>query len=142
MQSQTRFMGMTIQLKVPDITMGAAFYSRLLGREPDVEPHDDFKEWELVPTCWLQLAEGTAEPAGRLRLGVEDIESNRARVERELGVTCSRIERISGLAAWCNFEDPWGNRLGLFQDLSVNGMPHLPGGSVHDPHTQTIDDER
>src|SRR6266699_4684224 len=74
MRSQTSLTGVTVQLKVPDIAAGIAFYSQLLGRKPDFEPHEDFKEWELVPTRWLQLAEGTPEPAGRLRLGVDNIE--------------------------------------------------------------------
>jgi len=78
MRSQTSLTGVTVQLKVPDIAAGIAFYSQLLGRKPDFEPHEDFKEWELVPTRWLQLAEGTPEPAGRLRLGVDNIEHARA----------------------------------------------------------------
>jgi catechol 2,3-dioxygenase-like lactoylglutathione lyase family enzyme len=120
--------------KVPDIAAGVFFYSQLLGRKPDFELHEDFKEWELVPTCWLQLAEGTPEPTGRLRLGVDNIENARERVQRELGVVCSEVGGISGLAVWCNFPDPWGNHLGLFQDLAVNGIPRAPGGSVYEPH--------
>ncbi|GHO64631.1 hypothetical protein KSC_035230 [Ktedonobacter sp. SOSP1-52] len=141
MPTQSRFTGLTQQVKVPDIEAGRDFYARLFGRDPDVEPHEDFKEWELVPTSWLQLAEGTPEPAGRLRLGVEDLASERIRVQRELGITCSPIERIPGLAAWFNFEDPWGNRLGFFQDLAVNGEPFLPGGSVHDAFAETLGEE-
>lgn len=141
MPIQNRFTGLTQQLKVPDIQAGRDFYARLFGRAPDVEPHEDFKEWELVSTSWLQLAEGIPEPAGRLRLGVEDLASERVRVQKELGLVCSPIERIPGLAAWFNFDDPWGNRLGFFQDLVVNGEPVLPGGSVHDDCAETLGED-
>ena len=50
-------------------------------------------EWELVPGCWLQLAEG--EPmagSGPLRLGVCDIDKERHRVIAELNV-----ERLNGI---------------------------------------------
>jgi len=53
-----------------------------------------------------------------LRLGVADIEAERKRIQEELHIEVSEIERIEGLAAWCNFTDPFGNRLGLFQDLA------------------------
>jgi predicted enzyme related to lactoylglutathione lyase len=134
MRSQTSFTGVTVQLKVPDIAVVVFFYSQLLGRKPDFEAHEDFKECELVPMCWLQLAEGTSEPAGRLRLGVDNIGHTREWVQRELGVVCSEVGGISGLAVWSNFEDPWGNHLGLFQDLAVNGIPRAPGGSVYEQH--------
>ncbi len=135
MHSQKSFIGVTIQLKVADIKAGVAFYSRLIGRKPDFEAHEDFKEWELIPGCWLQLVEGFPQPAGRLRMGVDNIDRAREEAQQELGMTCSEVEHIAGLAAWCNFEDPWGNHLGFFQDLAVNEIPKAPGGSVHDQHT-------
>lgn len=53
----------------------------------------------------------------RLRFGVPDIVGERARL-LEKGVPVTEIEELAKVVRWCNFEDPWGNRLGLYQDLS------------------------
>lgn len=59
---------MTIQVRVLDIEKGQKWYQTLLKRELDFIPHEGFAEWELIPGCWLQVAEGTpAEGSGPLR---------------------------------------------------------------------------
>ena len=123
--------GLTIQLRVGDLAAGLAWYEGLLGRPPDLDHAGErdergdsgeignIKEWELQPNCWLQLASGVpAAGFGPLRLGVRDIEEARPRVAEALGITLSPIQRIEGVAAWCDFVDPFGNRLGLVQDLA------------------------
>jgi hypothetical protein len=62
---------------------------------------------------------------------VDDLHRSRQAV-LALGVACQEPMHIPGLAAWCDFTDPWGNRLGLFQDLAGESGPAEPGGSVHD----------
>lgn len=121
------FGGFTIQFCVPDIRAGVTFYSRLLGRPPNFEPYEDFKEWDGIGGCTIQIAEGEPRPGYPLRFRVEDIEAGCARVARDLGVACSPVERIPGLVAFCNFDDPWGNRLGFYQRLFVD-EPRVPGG--------------
>ena len=123
--------GVTVQIHVSDLAAGVRFYRALLGRGPDVAPHEDFKEWELSPGAWLQLAEGDGPLPHPLRLGVDDLHRSRQAV-LALGVACQEPEHIPGLAAWCDFSDPWGNRLGLFQDLAGAAGPAEPGSSVHD----------
>jgi predicted enzyme related to lactoylglutathione lyase len=120
--------GLTIQVRVGDRAAGLAWYTRLLGRPPDLDHASasgdtsaagNVMEWELQPNCWLQLAPGVpAGGFGPLRLGVRDIEEARPRVAEALGIAISPIQRIEGVAAWCDFTDPFGNRLGLVQDLS------------------------
>lgn len=120
--------GLTIQVRVGDLAAGLAWYERLLGRPPDRDHAGDasasaasgaITEWELQPNCWLQLAPGVpAAGFGPLRLGVRDIEEARPRVAEALGIAVSPIQRIEGIAAWCDFADPFGNRLGLVQDLA------------------------
>lgn len=111
--------GVTIQVRVPDAAEGFAWYEELLGRPPDYAPSPDVREWELVQECWLQVLEGTpAVGSGPLRLGVGDIELERRYIQAALGIAVSEIERLEGVAAWCTFTDPFGNHLGLFQDLS------------------------
>lgn len=119
MKQPLETVGIIIQVRTGDFAAGLAWYERLLGRPPDVEAHDDTAGWEVVPYCWLQVAGGGAAPGlGPLRLGTADIETDRVRVADALGVSVSEIRRIEGVIAWCDFEDPFGNALGLFQDLS------------------------
>jgi catechol 2,3-dioxygenase-like lactoylglutathione lyase family enzyme len=115
--------GVTFQVRVPDFEAGLRFYAKLLGREPDLVPHGGFAEWEIVPNAWLQVGEGQPEIGRPIRFGVEDIRNERERLASELGVEVSEIEIVhvadsGAIACWCDFEDPFGNRLGLFQDLS------------------------
>ena len=111
--------GLTVQLWVGDIESATAWYNRLLGRAPDFVPSPDFKEWEVVPDTWLQIsASRNPGQMSRLRLGVKDLAKERKRLIEELGIEATEIERLEGAAAWFNFQDPWGNRIGLFQDLA------------------------
>lgn len=120
--------GVTILILVPEIGRGAGFYTRLLGRPPDREPHEDLVEWEVSPGCWFQVAEGPGEPSQRVRFKVDDIIEERIRVRRELPVDARAVRRMEGLVATTDFEDPWGNRLGFYQQL-YEDVPDLPGGS-------------
>lgn len=108
---------MTTQVRVSNIKEGHQWYTTLLNREPDFIPHDGFLEWELIPGCWLQIAEG--EPfagSGPLRLGITDIEGERERLISELRIEKFEIHsRPEVPAKWGTFSDPWGNRLGLFE---------------------------
>ena len=108
---------LTYQVRVPDFEQGLKFYTKLLGREPDFVPHEDFAEWQLIDLCWLQLNKGTpAAGSGPLRFGVVDIESERERVQRDLGVDGFDLEEREGVPVfWGTFSDPWGNQLGFFQ---------------------------
>ena len=86
------------------------WYQDLFGREPDFRPFDD---WEI------HVVEH--EPAGsqtaRFRFGVADIAAERE-VLLGRGIAVSEIEELAGVVRWCNFDDPWGNTLGLYQDLT------------------------
>lgn len=113
-----RINAMTIQVRVTDIEQGVSFYQRLIGRAPDLDATPTFKEWQILPDCWLQVTIGDAPMQTRLRLGVADLDTARTWAETHLGVQATPVERIDGLVAWCNFVDPWGNPIGLFQDLA------------------------
>jgi catechol 2,3-dioxygenase-like lactoylglutathione lyase family enzyme len=110
--------GITIQVRVSDMDVGLRWYTALLGRPPDAEPGDDAREWEILPNCWLYVALGTVGGSGALHLGVADVAAERERLQDALGVAITEVQRIEGEVAWCEFEDPFGNRLGLFEDLA------------------------
>jgi catechol 2,3-dioxygenase-like lactoylglutathione lyase family enzyme len=135
MMSDLGFLGMTVQVAVPNFTAGLDFYSRLFGCAPEFKPYDDFAEWEAVKDVWFQLAEGEPRPAHAARFRVNDIATAVEWVERELGVRCA-ITRIPGLVAFCNFADPWGNNLGFYQRLWTRA-PRNPGGRSEEDTSRT-----
>lgn len=88
----------------------------------------------MIDNFWLQLGEGEPRPTYPLRLRVGNIEAERERIERELGVECTPVVLIPGLVALCNFRDPWGNNLGFYQVIVEGRMPRIPGGSFRNEH--------
>ncbi|TQR19465.1 VOC family protein [Psychrobacillus vulpis] len=111
---------MTIQIRVTDIEEGHRWYETLLKKKPELIPHEGFVEWELLPGCWLQVAEGTPSlGSGPLRIAVKDIEAEKVRVMKELDVENFEIfsrEEVS--AKWGTFIDHWGNQIGFFEYLN------------------------
>ncbi len=110
---------MTTQFRVSNMKEGQAWYETLLNKKPDFIPHDGFAEWELIPGCWLQVAEGTlTEGNGPLRLGVTNIEAERERLVKTLNIDRFEIQsRPEVPVKWGTFKDPWGNQLGFFEYL-------------------------
>ncbi|WP_367037381.1 hypothetical protein [Rossellomorea marisflavi] len=110
------YSSVTIQMRIKDFSEGLAWYEILFNRKPDFVPHEGFAEWELVLGSWFQLAEG--EPGGGpMRLGVRSVEKERGRLMTELDLEIEPIQCRDGVpASWCTFEDPEGNKIGLFED--------------------------
>ncbi|MGH3446009.1 MAG: VOC family protein [Nocardioidaceae bacterium] len=71
--------------------------------------------WEIHVIA--KEGDAAGDQRGRLRFGVSDIAAERDSVVG-LGIDVDEIGQSDGLVRWCDFEDPWGNRLGLYQDLS------------------------
>ena len=111
------FFEMTYQVRVTDIEEGHNWYQSFLQKAPDFIPHNGFLEWEVVPGCWLQVAEGkTAPGSGPLRFAVKDLAAEKARLTGKLKVEDFEIfSREEVPVKWCTFSDPWGNRIGLFE---------------------------
>jgi hypothetical protein len=94
----------------------------LFGRPPDFTPFgdDSFCEWIFKPGYWEIHVVEHDRPAPQqapVRFGVEDIQAAWDQL-LGLGIEPDEIEQLPGVVRWCNFADPWGNRLGLYQDLS------------------------
>ncbi len=110
----------TLQIRVGSLSEGAAWYERLLGRAADFTPSADLHEWEIFRDFWIQVSEGhLSDNARRLRLGVPDVEGARREMVQVLRAQVSEIVTVPGIVAYCDFDDPWGNPLGLFQDLAL-----------------------
>ncbi|WP_249414138.1 VOC family protein [Alteribacter keqinensis] len=108
---------MTIQVRVSEFPVGRTWYEILLNKEPDFVPHQGFAEWEIIPGCWLQVAKGVpVEGSGPLRLGVTDIEAEKERLVKELGIEPFEILwRKEVPVRWGTLKDPWGNGIGFFE---------------------------
>lgn len=127
--------GFTITLRTGATVEALDFYQRLLGREPDFSPHDDFHEWELAPRATLQIAtecDASDAVGGRVRFEVADINQTSDALDK-LGVTVSNQVTLPGVVSILNFEDPWGNPLGAYRELSPAADAPQTGGSAKDP---------
>jgi len=109
----------TAEYRVRDMACALDFCGALFGRGPDFRASDTFVEWELVPGSWFQIREtpetGTAGP---LRWRVDDVEAERQRLIETHGLAIDPVTRVEGVVAYCTFTDPFGNPLGLLQDLA------------------------
>lgn len=114
-----RINGVTLQVDVSDMSASRRFYDSLFDAEPGIVLDDDLQEYEVHPGFWLQLttAEGEPAPLSRLRFGSDDIEAAHAELGTK-GIEATAIDSVPGVVSWCDFEDPDGHPLGLYQDLS------------------------
>ena len=114
--------GMTFELQVGDLAAARAFYTELLGRPPELEPDEGLLEWAVVPghETWLQVAavEAPQPLRARLRFAVRDLPTTRKALLAS-GVEVSEAEAVPGVVTWYDFDDPSGNRLGLYEDLTA-----------------------
>lgn len=136
--SAPRTMGFTLQVYVPtgETAEARSFYTRLFGREPEFEPHDDFFEWSPIDgqECWLQVgAKDDAAPiSNRVRFRVLELDDALAFLD-SVGIVRSEASQLPGVVAFVDFADPWGNRLGYYQDLVPSGQQQeYRGTSVND----------
>jgi hypothetical protein len=106
-----------ICLPVVEVDRAAAWYGTLFGRAADVGPELDVAEWELFPGAWLQLVEGRppADRSGpRVRIGVADLAAA-VDLLRDRDAPVGEVELVDGVVAFCEVDDPFGNRLTLFE---------------------------
>lgn len=136
--SAVKTTGFTLQVYVPtDETASArSFYSSLFGREPEFEPHDDFFEWAPIPSqeCWFQVSgkDPAAPLLNRVRFRVLDLGEALSFLDSS-GIVRSEPSQLPGVVAFVDFADPWGNRLGYYQDLVPSGQQQeYRGTSVND----------
>lgn len=130
--------GFTLQVYVPteETAKARSFYSRLFGREPEFEPHDDFFEWSPLAgqECWFQISgKVDATPMfNRARFRVLEIGEAVAFLDSS-GIDHSEPSQLPGVVAFVDFADPWGNQLGYYQDLVPSGQQReYRGTSVND----------
>jgi hypothetical protein len=126
--------GLTVVLQAGDDTEALRFYGVLFGRPPDYSPHDDFHEWQISRDAWVQVTTGCQPPVpavNRMRFQVADLALAAAALGRH-GIAVAPARTLPGVVTFADLRDPWGNPLGLFQDIADTDGPAVPGGTVHD----------
>ena len=111
----------TFGIRTRDIDRARDWYARVLGRPPDITPAPEVYEWRLAHAAWLQLtARGDEDPAGAgaiVRLGVADLDAARAAFTDAGQARLGDVERVPGVIAFCDVEDPFGNVVSLYVEL-------------------------
>ncbi len=107
----------TIGVTVRSMPAARVWYERLLGKPPELEPVPGVIEFRVGET-WLQLEEGQVGSGGWVfRMGVQSLEQERTRLTR-LGITIGETVRVPGVIQFCDFKDPDGNSLSLYELLT------------------------
>jgi hypothetical protein len=113
------FAGAVLDLGVSDLVRAEAYYSTLIGREPDLRPEAGQCEWRLHrdPEVTFRI---TIDPrsAGRgmLSLGVADLAAERSRLLTHWADIPQAAVK-PGVIALLRLQDPDANAVTLWQDL-------------------------
>jgi catechol 2,3-dioxygenase-like lactoylglutathione lyase family enzyme len=102
-----------------DYATARAWYGRILGRDPDLEPIDGVAEWQITATAWLQLIED-ADRAGTsaVRFGVNDLASQIAELN-DAGIATGEPVIIADMIKVVDVADPDGNEVSFVEDISA-----------------------
>ena len=104
---------------VADYDAARPWYERLIGRAPDMLPHDREAAWQLSETGWIYVV-ADAERAGRalVTVLVDDLDAHLAGMA-ERGIACEPIEILPGKVRRTAVVDPEGNRIAFGQPLAA-----------------------
>ena len=102
-----------------DYAAARSWYSRVIGREPDLEPIEGVAEWQIAATAWLQLVEDP-DRAGKtaVRIGVDDLAAQIEELTDAEGIATGELVVIADLVKVVDVADPDGNEVSL-QDLTT-----------------------
>jgi predicted enzyme related to lactoylglutathione lyase len=106
-------------IAVADFEAARDWYERLMGRPPDMVPHEREAVWQATDTGWFYIIAGDAPGvgAGLLTLMVDDLDDRVAEIARR-GIAVGEIEWVvpgSVRSVWIT--DPEGNRIQIGQVL-------------------------
>ena len=102
-----------------DYAVARSWYSRLIGREPDLEPIDAVAEWQITVTAWLQLVEDS-QRAGKsaVRFGVDNLDAQVAELT-DAGIATGEPVIIADMVKIVDVADPDGNEVSFVEDISA-----------------------
>ncbi|HEX6493365.1 MAG TPA: VOC family protein [Candidatus Dormibacteraeota bacterium] len=101
-----------------DFRAALPWYERLMGRPPDMLPHESEATWQVSPAGWIYIVADTAR-AGRalVTLIVDDLDARLAQLG-ERGLSPTAIEVMPGVGRKVTFTDPEGNAIALAEVVS------------------------
>jgi predicted enzyme related to lactoylglutathione lyase len=105
---------------VADFDAAVAWYERLMGRPPDMFPHEREAAWQVTDTSWIYIVadEATRAGAGLLTFMVDDLEAHVAGIAGR-GIEVGEIEWVvPGQVRSVWISDPEGNRIQIGQVLA------------------------
>jgi hypothetical protein len=100
-----------------DYSAARSWYSRVIGREPDLEPVDGVAEWQITATAWLQLVEDP-QRAGKsaVRIGVADLGVQIAELT-EFGIAAGEPAIIADTVKVVDVSDLDGNEVSFVEEI-------------------------
>ena len=104
-----------VSIGVTDHTAGCAWWSTLIGREPDRRPMPSCCEWDLADTVLFQVLDNPKQGAVDIvSIRVGNLDSEIARLRGE-GFTIDEPAKVPGFATLriATFTDPDGNTVNL-----------------------------
>jgi hypothetical protein len=106
-----------VEITVTDLSRSREWYSRLLGKGPDLEPFPGNVEFK-VGGAWLQIVEGEVKSSSwSLQIEVRDLSRERDRL-RTVGVGATEIKTVPNVISYFSIKDPDESSLLFFQVLT------------------------
>ena len=102
-------------IPVADYDAARPWYERLIGRAPDMLPHDREAAWQLSETGWIYVV-ADAERAGKalVTILVDDLDDHVVGLA-ERGIVVEPIDTVPGAVRRTTVVDPEGNRVTFAQ---------------------------
>jgi predicted enzyme related to lactoylglutathione lyase len=115
-----------VVIAVSDLSKSREWYSRLFGKEPDLEPFPGNVEFKLGG-AWVQISHGEVHDSSwSLQLEVRNISRERERLQ-DAGIMAGEIKTVPDVISYFDLKDPDGNTMRWFQVLTsytkVTGIP-------------------
>jgi hypothetical protein len=106
-----------VEITVSDLSRSREWYSRLLGKGPDLEPFPGNVEFK-IGGAWLQIVEGEVKSSSwSLQIEVRDLSRERERL-RTVGVEVTDIKTVPNVIDLISIKDPDESSLLFFQVLT------------------------
>jgi hypothetical protein len=105
---------------VPDRESAIDWYSRFMGRPPDLLPNDREATWQLTPTSSLYiLADPTGSGRSVATIVVADLDSQMGGL-RQRGINAGEPEVVAGAGRKSVLPEPFGNSLAIVELVGGN----------------------
>jgi predicted enzyme related to lactoylglutathione lyase len=98
-------------LPTADLRTALPWYERLMGRPPDLVPHDREAAWQVATAGWIYVvADGARAGRALLTLIVDDLDDQLAQLG-ERGLRAGEIEILPDVGRKATITDPEGNTI-------------------------------